>query len=36
MDHTPQSEQAAARHALEDLRNGIFMADEGIWSAAVK
>ena len=33
MDHTMQSEQTAARHALEKEK---LMTDEGIWSAAVK
>ena len=33
VDHTTQSEQTAARHALEEEK---LMTDEGIWSAAVK
>lgn len=33
VDHTMQSEQTAARHALEKEK---LMTDEGIWSAAVK
>ena len=34
MGHTTQSEQMAARHALEG--EDYDMTDEGIWSAAVK